>query len=61
MSKVLRMVDFEISWDHYDFIIEQESKIQQEMKQLEDQDEWEDEDELEFEDDRDVVSDDIPF
>tara|TARA_R100000406_G_C3020576_1_gene100319 strand:- start:5 stop:172 length:168 start_codon:yes stop_codon:yes gene_type:complete len=55
MSKVLRMIDFEISWDHHNFIIEQE------MKQQEDQDEWEDEDELEFEDDREFVADDIPF
>ena len=57
MSKVLRMIDFDdlLTYEHHDFLIDQE------MKQLEDQDEWEDEDELEFEDDRDFVADDIPF
>ena len=57
MSKVLRMIDFDelITWEHHNFIIEQEMKLQEE------QDEWEDEDELEFEDDREFTADDIPF
>lgn len=61
MSKVLRMIDFEISWDHHNFIIEQELTGATISKKQEDQDEWEDEDELEFEDDRDFIADDIPF
>ena len=57
MSKVLRMIDFDdlITWEHHNFIIEQE------MKQQEDQDEWEGEDDREFGDDREFVADDIPF
>ena len=57
MSKVLRMIDFDdlLTYEHHDFLIDQE------MKQLEDQDEWEDEDEYEDEDDREFVADDVPF
>ena len=58
MSKVLRMIDFDelITWEHHNFIIEQEMKLQEE---LEDENGW-DEEQYEWEDD-DFVADDIPF
>jgi len=58
MSKVLRMIDFDdlITWEHHNFIIEQEMKQQEE---LEDENGW-DEEQYEWEDD-DFVADDIPF
>ena len=61
MSKVLRMIDFDelITWEHHNFIIEQEMKNQEESEDEngwdEEQDEWEDEDDREF------IADDIPF
>ena len=56
MSKVLRMIDFDdlLTYEHHDFLIDQE------MKQLEDQDENEDEEHYEWEDD-DFTADDVPF
>ena len=61
MSKVLRMIDFDelITWEHHNFIIEQEMKQQEE---LEDENGWDEEqEEWENEDDREFVADDIPF
>ena len=61
MSKVLRMIDFDelITWEHHNFIIEQEMKLQEE---LEDENGWDEEqDEWENEDDREFTADDIPF
>ena len=61
MSKVLRMIDFDelITYEHHNFIIEQEMKLQEE---LEDENGWDEEqDEWENEDDREFVADDIPF
>jgi len=61
MSKVLRMIDFDelITWEHHNFIIEQEMKLQEESENEngwdEEQDEWENEDDREF------TADDIPF
>ena len=63
MSKVLRMIDFDelITWEHHNFIIEQEMGQQEELDDFiengwdEEQDEWENEDDREF------VADDIPF
>ena len=57
MSKVLRMIDFDelITWEHHNFIIEQEMKQQEE---LEDENGW---DEEQDEDDREFIADDIPF
>ena len=61
MSKVLRMIDFDelITWEHHNFIIEQEMKNQEESENEngwdEEQDEWENEDDREF------TADDIPF
>ena len=56
MSKVLRMIDFDdlLTYEHHDFLLDQE------IKQLEDQDEWEDEDEQDEWND-DFTADDIPF
>ena len=60
MSKVLRMIDFDelITWEHHNFIIEQEKKLQE----LEDEN-IEDSDRLDsyVDPDGDFVSDDIPF
>ena len=60
MSKVLRMIDFDelITWEHHNFIIEQEMKLQE----LEDEN-IEDSDRLDsyVDPDGDFVSDDIPF
>ena len=61
MSKVLRMIDFDelITYEHHNFIIEQEMKLQEE---LEDENGWDEEqDEWENEDDREFTADDIPF
>jgi len=61
MSKVLRMIDFDelITYEHHNFIIEQEMKNQEES---EDENGWDEEqDEWENEDDREFVADDIPF
>ena len=61
MSKVLRMIDFDelITWEHHNFIIEQEMKQQEE---LEDENGWDEEqEEWENEDDREFTADDIPF
>ena len=63
MSKVLRMIDFDelITYEHHNFIIEQEMKLQEELDDFiengwdEEQDEWENEDDREF------TADDIPF
>jgi NACalpha-BTF3-like transcription factor len=50
MSKVLRMIDFDelITWEHHNFIIEQEMKQQEESEDEngwdEEQEEWENED-----------------
>ena len=61
MSKVLRMIDFDelITYEHHNFIIEQEMKLQEESENEngwdEEQDEWENEDDREF------TADDIPF
>ena len=58
MSKVLRMIDFDelITWEHHNFIIEQEMKLQEESENEngwdDEQDEWEDDD---------FTADDIPF
>ena len=60
MSKVLRMIDFDelITWEHHNFIIEQEMKQQEELDDFiengwdDEQDEWEDDD---------FTADDIPF
>ena len=58
MSKVLRMIDFDelITWEHHNFIIEQEMKNQEESENEngwdDEQDEWEDDD---------FTADDIPF
>ena len=58
MSKVLRMIDFDelITWEHHNFIIEQEMKLQEETENEngwdDEQDEWEDDD---------FTADDIPF
>jgi len=58
MSKVLRMIDFDelITWEHHNFIIEQEMKLQEET---ENENGW-DEEQYEWEDD-DFTADDIPF
>ena len=61
MSKVLRMIDFDelITYEHHNFIIEQEMKLQEESENEngwdEEQEEWENEDDREF------TADDIPF
>jgi len=61
MSKVLRMIDFDelITWEHHNFIIEQEMKLQEKLVYEnpwdEEQEEWENEDDREF------TADDIPF
>ena len=61
MSKVLRMIDFDdlLTYEHHNFIIEQEMKLQEESENEngwdEEQDEWENEDDREF------TADDIPF
>ena len=63
MSKVLRMIDFDelITWEHHNFIIEQEMRQQEELDDFiengwdEEQEEWENEDDREF------TADDIPF
>ena len=58
MSKVLRMIDFDelITYEHHNFIIEQEMKNQEESENEngwdDEQDEWEDDD---------FTADDIPF
>ena len=58
MSKVLRMVDFDelITYEHHNFIIEQEMRLQEESENEngwdDEQDEWEDDD---------FTADDIPF
>jgi hypothetical protein len=60
MSKVLRMIDFDelITWEHHNFIIEQEMRQQEELDDFiengwdDEQDEWEDDD---------FTADDIPF
>ena len=58
MSKVLRMIDFDelITYEHHNFIIEQEMKLQEESENEngwdDEQDEWEDDD---------FTADDIPF
>jgi len=65
MSKVLRMIDFDelITWEHHNFIMEEEMKQQEELEDEngwdDEQDEWEDEQD-EWEDD-DFTADDIPF
>ena len=58
MSKVLRMIDFDelITYEHHNFIIEQEMKNQEESKN---ENGWDDEHD-EWEDD-DFTADDIPF
>ena len=60
MSKVLRMIDFDelITWEHHNFIIEQEMKLQE----LEDEN-IEDSDRLDsyVNPDGDFTDDDIPF
>ena len=60
MSKVLRMIDFDelITWEHHNFIIEQEMKLQE----LEDEN-IEDSDRLDsyVDPDGDFIDDDIPF
>ena len=60
MSKVLRMIDFDelITWEHHNFIIEQEMKLQE----LEDEN-IEDSDRLDSYVDPDggFTADDIPF
>ncbi len=61
MSKVLRMIDFDdlLTYEHHNFIIEQEMKQQEE---LEDENGWDEEqEEWENEDDREFTADDIPF
>ena len=58
MSKVLRMIDFDdlLTYEHHNFIIEQEMKLQEESENEngwdDEQDEWEDDD---------FTADDIPF
>ena len=60
MSKVLRMIDFDelITYEHHNFIIEQEMRQQEELDDFiengwdDEQDEWEDDD---------FTADDIPF
>ena len=58
MSKVLRMIDFDelITYEHHNFIIEQEMKLQEESENEngwdDEQDEWGDDD---------FTADDIPF
>jgi hypothetical protein len=57
MSKVLRMIDFDelITYEHHNFIIEQEMKLQEESENENGWDEEQDEDDSEF------TADDIPF
>ena len=59
MSKVLRMIDFDelITWEHHNFIIEQEMKQQEES---ENENGW-DEEQDEYGDDSEFTADDIPF
>jgi hypothetical protein len=59
MSKVLRMIDFDelITWEHHNFIIEQEMKLQEES---ENENGW-DEEQDEYGDDSEFTADDIPF
>ena len=67
MSKVLRMIDFDelITYEHHNFLIEQEltgTAISKKQEELEDENGWDEEqDEWEDEDDREFVADDIPF
>ncbi len=66
MSKVLRMIDFDelITYEHHNFIIEQEMKLQEESENEngwdEEQDPWADEQD-EYGDDSEFTADDIPF
>ena len=63
MSKVLRMIDFDelITWEHHNFIIEQEMRQQEELDDFIENG-WDDEqEEWENEDDREFTADDIPF
>jgi hypothetical protein len=59
MSKVLRMIDFDelITYEHHNFIIEQEMKLQEES---ENENGW-DEEQDEYGDDSEFTADDIPF
>tara|TARA_R100001082_G_scaffold90683_1_gene57261 strand:+ start:392 stop:571 length:180 start_codon:yes stop_codon:yes gene_type:complete len=59
MSKVLRMIDFDelITYEHHNFIIEQEMKLQEES---ENENGWDDEQD-EYGDDSEFTYDDIPF
>ena len=64
MSKVLRMIDFDelITWEHHNFIIEQEMKNQEESENENGWDEEQDEDDEQYEwEDDDFAADDIPF
>ena len=63
MSKVLRMIDFDelITYEHHNFIIEQEMRQQEELDDFIENG-WDDEqEEWENEDDREFTADDIPF
>ena len=59
MSKVLRMIDFDdlLTYEHHNFIIEQEMKLQEES---ENENGW-DEEQDEYGDDSEFTADDIPF
>ena len=59
MSKVLRMIDFDelITYEHHNFIIEQEMKLQEESENENGCDEEQDE----YGDDSEFTADDIPF
>ena len=64
MSKVLRMIDFDelITWEHHNFIIEQEMKLQEESENENGWDEEQDEDDEQYDwEDDDFTADDIPF
>ena len=64
MSKVLRMIDFDelITWEHHNFIIEQEMKHQDESENENGWDDEQDEDDEQYEwEDDDFTADDIPF
>ena len=57
MSKVLRLLDFSdhLTFDHEDWLIEQEMK---KLEETENENGW---DEEQDEDDREFIADDIPF